>query len=387
MQKLLQFILSHIRGNCFKFPLLIWGRQGTSKDIYQGSDMILDVTVVIPIFNRSHTLRRALASVVAQTQRPREVIVVDDGSSDQCLAEVKTIVAQFSQSLRINLIVNEINRGANNARNRGILQAKSAYIAFLDSDDLWLPEKLAKQMSEIRKAKGNEERPILSATGRYRVNSKGDIIARQLGGSSFNPVLITSSNLIGTLSSVIVETSVVKKIGGFDERLPACQDWDFFIRLAEYVQFVGIRDTLCIYVDHDKERISGNHRKRIRAHLHILRKYKSVRNSCATIYRNIAEDYQEAGEPAKAATFLARSFASRRFPNRWARTVFELILIMYFRYKLPRSLKERRYIGYRKALARDMANPHIFAKVQEDAALLKKLMAEQSANLGAKCCS
>ncbi|MBP2233690.1 glycosyltransferase involved in cell wall biosynthesis [Sinorhizobium kostiense] len=341
----------------------------------------IDVTVVIPVFNRSHTLLRALTSVIAQTQHPREVIVVDDGSSVQDLAEIRSIIAKFSETLHISLLINEINRGANYSRNRGIFQAKGAYIAFLDSDDLWLPEKLATQMEQIHVARQRDKRPILSSTGRYRVNSKGDIIARQPGARPFNPAIIRGSNVIGTLSSVIVDTSIAQRIGGFDERLPACQDWDFFIRLAEYVQFVGVPDTLCVYVDHDSDRISLNHRNRVRAHIHILQKYHTInKSSCSVIYKNIAEAYQEVGEQKKADIYLAKSFANYVCSSLYFRYSLEYFFYLYFRIRPSHSLRAKRYIGYRKAMKRAMANPQVLAKIRYDAARLKEMMLEQRDN-------
>ncbi|OWK24286.1 hypothetical protein AJ87_24205 [Rhizobium yanglingense] len=210
-------------------------------------------------------MRRALASVAAQTRHPVEVIVIDDCSSPDKAGDIRAIVEDFNLCIPTRLLINESNRGANYSRNRGIFDAKGRYLAFLDSDDIWMPEKLQRQIDEIESAKKTNGRPVLSATGRYRVNSDGAIIVRQFGGQVLNPGKIRRSNFIGTLSSVIVETWIARHVWGFNEALPACQDWDFFIRLSDYVQYIGISDPLCVYVDHDEDRITLNNRKRLRA--------------------------------------------------------------------------------------------------------------------------
>ncbi|RVP97527.1 glycosyltransferase family A protein [Sinorhizobium meliloti] len=143
---------------------------------------ICNVTVVIPTYNRVSPLKRALNSIARQTVDPAEVIIIDDCSEPAVLDEVNAIASEFSKQLNVTLLVNEHNRGANYARNRGIFAAVSNYVAFLDSDDLWLPEKLEKQVAAIAEAASADDKPILSATGRYRVDGRGDIIARQFGG-------------------------------------------------------------------------------------------------------------------------------------------------------------------------------------------------------------
>ena len=343
------------------------------------SDIVLsDVTVVIPTFKRADKLARALSSVEAQTQKPQQVIVIDDGSPYDAAAQVKATVERFRHSLEIRLIVNSANRGANHSRNRGIDLADTTYVAFLDSDDMWFPEKLTQQMEAIRKAKRLDPRPVLSSTGRYRVTASGQIIAKQFGGHIFDETRIKRSNFIGTLSSVVVETAVAREVSGLDEKLPACQDWDFFIRLSRHVQYVGVGEPLCIYVDHDDARISNGSRNRVRAHIRLLRLHAGddvlVR---AKIYRVIAEEFQLLGHPHKASRFLAESIACKAVCDPRLFKPLAVIIQLYFAVFPPRPLKERRYCNYKKAFLRAQRTSFQISEVANASALVQTIMGRQ----------
>lgn len=334
-----------------------------------------DVSVIIPTFGRVARLRRALSSVEAQTQQPTHVIVIDDGSPEPDATKIRSVIAEFDRSLDIRLIVNDRNRGANYSRNRGIFLSQTSFIAFLDSDDIWFPEKLAMQLNEIRRAKERDGRPVLSATGRYRVAGSGAIIAQQFGGLKFDANRIKRSNFIGTLSSVIVETSVARQISGFVNDLPAGQDWDFFIRLSPLVQFVGVPEPLCIYVDDMSDRISRNSRKRILAHLYLMRTHAQGDHVFkAKIYRIIAEEFQQLGRFEKANQYLAKSVFARDFFGRRTSKWLECILISYFQKIEPQLIRRQRYRSYQVALTKAMSDPAVANKVRLDEERIRKMM-------------
>lgn len=337
-----------------------------------------DVTVVIPTFKRADKLARALSSVEAQTQKPQKVIVIDDGSPNEAAGQLRETVERFKHSLEINLIVNSTNRGANHSRNRGIDKADTTYVAFLDSDDMWFPEKLTQQMEAIRNAKRQDPRPVLSSTGRYRVTGSGQIISKQFGGHFFDETRIKRSNFIGTLSSVVVETAIAREVSGLDEKLPACQDWDFFIRLSRYVQYVGVTEPLCIYVDHGGDRISNGGRNRVRAHIRLFRLHagNDIRTR-AKIYRVIAEEFQLLDRPRKASRFLAESIACKVFSDRRLSTSLAVIIQLYFTVFPPGPLKEKRYCNYRKALLRIQGNPPQASELAHASVLIQTIMGRQ----------
>ncbi|WP_234818537.1 glycosyltransferase family 2 protein [Sinorhizobium fredii] len=338
-----------------------------------------DVSVVIPTYNRTSPLRRALNSIAQQTVQPSEVIIIDDCSEATVIEEVKTIVSSFSELLKIKLMVNERNSGANYSRNTGVFAANGRYIAFLDSDDLWLPEKLERQIGAMEKAKIASTKPIFSATGRYRVDGRGELIARQFGGHVLTSQKIRRSNFIGTLSSVIVETAIARQIHGFNEALPASQDWDFFIRLSDYVQYVGVAQPLCAYADHDNDRISLNYRKKLQGHIaiyknHIRHSRYSANTIRAEFLQHIAEDYQELGNRPKAAFFYANSIAARICPGLMEQVAACVLRASFHVLSLP-SLRQRRYQRYRRSLDHLLKNEETRAVISEDRRIIRGLMA------------
>ncbi|MGI9318551.1 MAG: glycosyltransferase family 2 protein [bacterium] len=181
----------------------------------------MEISVIIPTWNRSDLVQRAVNSALNQTKEPKEVIVVDDGSDDDTR---ERIAADFPH---IRMLV-QSNKGVSAARNHGIREATGDWIAFLDSDDEWLPDKLAVQQDLLRchpdlRACHTEE--IWIRNGR-RVNPKQKH-AKPVGWI-FNhclPLCCVSP------SSVMLHRSIFEHIGPFDESLPACEDYDMWLRV------------------------------------------------------------------------------------------------------------------------------------------------------------
>jgi glycosyltransferase involved in cell wall biosynthesis len=261
-----------------------------------------DVSVIIPVYNRAALLRWPLTSIAMQTLLPLEVIIVDDRSAPEEAAIIRSIAGEFERAMNIRLIVTEKNSGNSHARNRGIDAARGKYVAILDSDDLWLPEKLEKQMRLVEEAARNDGRPILSATGTYRVDNQGNILHRKLCKPEFTPARIRVSNYVPT-SSIVVDAAVVRRIEGFAEDMRVGSDWDFFIRLADHVQFVALPDPLSAAVDHQGERLSQNNPKTLRAMLHTWRKHMRgtpFTSESRGFYRKVASELQAHGRVRSA---------------------------------------------------------------------------------------
>ena len=180
------------------------------------------VTVIIPTYNRATLLSRALQSVFAQTRAPQEVIVVDDGSTD-CTEQI--VQEKFPQARYIF----QENQGVSAARNKGIQKACGEWIAFLDSDDEWLPQKLEKQFMELQSAPHFQvchTNEIWIRNGR-RVNPMKK--HAKYGGHIFQHCLALC--LISP-SSVLLRRSLFESVGFFDETLPACEDYDLWLRIT-----------------------------------------------------------------------------------------------------------------------------------------------------------
>lgn len=196
----------------------------------------IDVSVVVPTFNRSALLGRALASVAAQTVPVREVIVVDDGSNDGS----ETVVERSALAARYFW---QPNRGVSAARNVGIREALSSWIAFLDSDDEWRPQKLEKQLEGVSRAPQfrvchTEETWIRNG---QRVNPRRR--HRKRGGRMFRACLPLCAI---SPSSVLIHRSVFEDVGTFDEELPACEDYDLWLRICSRYPVLLIDEPLIV---------------------------------------------------------------------------------------------------------------------------------------------
>lgn len=180
------------------------------------------ISVVIPTYNRAHCIARALDSVLAQSVAPQEIIVVDDASRD----DTASVLASYEG--RIHYIRHARNAGASAARNTGIAAATSAWIAFLDSDDAWRPQKLERQLA------------FMAAHGTNVCCTNCDLIwpngqvepayrpyPARMGIEHFVWGCFTCPG-----STLIARHSLLQAVGGYDLRYPRHEDWDLFLRLT-----------------------------------------------------------------------------------------------------------------------------------------------------------
>jgi glycosyltransferase involved in cell wall biosynthesis len=184
--------------------------------------MAPQVSVIIPTYNRADQVREALASVEAQTYRDFEIVVVDDGGTDGTFEALAT-------GREIRVCRHASRRGVSAARNTGINAARGKWLAFLDSDDLWLPDKLARQIFWLE---GQPELLICQTEETWvrrgvRVNKP--LSHRQVGGRIFLPSL---SRCMISPSAVMLDRRLISDHGGFDETLPAAEDYDLWLRLT-----------------------------------------------------------------------------------------------------------------------------------------------------------
>ncbi len=201
------------------------------------------VSVILPTYNRADTLPRAVKSVLAQTFGDYELLIIDDGSTDR----TPSVVEQLEDP-RIRYIRLARNRGVSAARNRGFSEARGEFIAFLDSDDEWLPRKLERQVDLLRQAPDSVGMAYSGALNVHPGGRRSEYLPRD--GGDLLPVLLIH-NVIHATPSVLLRRAVVHAVGDFDETLPAIEDYDYWLRVAKRSQIAVISEPLVVCHDQD----------------------------------------------------------------------------------------------------------------------------------------
>jgi glycosyltransferase involved in cell wall biosynthesis len=257
------------------------------------------ISIVIPTYNRSHLLCRAVRSVQCQSYSDIEIIVVDDASGDGT-----NRLDIFSEHSRVPLryVPLENHGGVSQARNKGVALSQGAWIAFLDSDDEWLPRKLADQVL------WHEANPL------YRISQTKEIWIRR--GRRVNPPL-THEKIQGyifeqslkrcmiTPSSVMMQTSLFHEAGGFNESLPACEDYDLWLKITR-VWPVGLIDEYLLtryggHADQLSSSVMGLDRFRIQSIMDLLNSKKLSQE----------QDLLARAELVRKSTIVAEGFQKR----------------------------------------------------------------------------
>ena len=200
------------------------------------------VSVIIPTCNRAHLLPRALQSVLAQTFTDFEVLVIDDGLKD----DTAPVVASYNDP-RLRYLPQPENRGVSAARNRGLREARGPFIAFLDDDDEWLPEKLARQVTLFRRSPPDVG---LIYTGVENVLSDGRRrIQAATARGDLSRTLLVKNVLHGAASNGMMRRQIITEIGFFDEHISAIEDYDYWLRLSRRYKIDCISEPLSRYYD------------------------------------------------------------------------------------------------------------------------------------------
>jgi glycosyltransferase involved in cell wall biosynthesis len=196
------------------------------------------VSVILPTFNRAYIIEQAVRSVLAQTFEDFEVLVVDDGSTD----DTERVVMAMRDP-RLRYLRHETNQGGAAARNTGIAAARGEYVAFLDSDAAWMQTKLERQLESARAA---EPETVVVYTGGYLVKGQDKVY---LPSKRFSPregnlhEILFWENFIDT-PALLVKRDGFTLAGTFDSRLKMCQDWDLCLRLSKHFRFILIDEPL-----------------------------------------------------------------------------------------------------------------------------------------------
>ena len=289
------------------------------------------VSVVLPTYNRAGTLARAVRSVLGQTYRNIELIVVDDGSND----ETANVIESFDDP-RLKYIPFAVNRGASAARNEGLRAATGEFIAFQDSDDEWLNEKLETQIAAARSAGSDAvavfHMKVVYGRDESRVYGDGRVCCvPQLTGRETQQDFIKISHKQNLISpqTLLFSRSCLEKTGLFDILLKNSVDWDFALRLVYNAKVVFLNEPLVMtYIQPDS--ISTLKRSAARSQLRILlklRRYSDVDPVVlADHYGRIGTSIGRLGKRSSGDRLLRKSvaLAPTRFAN-WARLVANML--------------------------------------------------------------
>jgi len=237
------------------------------------------VSVIIPTRNRQHLLVKAIQSVINQTWRNIEIIVIDDASDDDTLAKVREIITD------INIIVihNESPKGGAVARNQGIERASGKYIAFLDDDDTWLPVKLVTQIELFEQSTGCSA-VTCCYFEKYPEKKRKLIVVAEV----INEQKMLESNTLGGASMYLTTKENLELIGGFNPALKSGQDWDLLIKLWSLGSILVCKQPLVTYLSHNEVRISNSYKSSYEGLKQIYFLYKS-RMTLQTRYFHLAE--------------------------------------------------------------------------------------------------
>jgi len=236
------------------------------------------VSVIIPTHNRAEFLHSAITSVLNQTFQDFEIIIIDDASNDHS----REVIANFNDA-RIKVRHNQVSKGAAGSRNIAIMNSNCEYIAFLDDDDEWLPEKLKIQTCLL-----DNSPPEVGGvcTGYFTIEKSGRIL------STVNPEMIDLSkgNPIST-SSILLRRECFEKCGMFDESMLACSDYDMWIRMSKKFSFKIIENILIKYYINENG-LTFNYEKKVRSLEILLKKHE---NFFKKDYKGYSKQYFELG--------------------------------------------------------------------------------------------
>jgi glycosyltransferase involved in cell wall biosynthesis len=207
----------------------------------------------VPAYNASATIRSTISSILTQTVQDTEVLVVDDGSADTTPDVVRGI-----EDPRIRLI-SKTNGGVSSARNAGIEAARARWVAFLDSDDLWLPEKLELQLAAVENGG-----PRAVQSGVYYVDDELQVLSVERCNRTRDGLLnvLRFQNMPAAPSTLLAERDMLVRLGGFDESLVILEDWDLMIKLSRKGGVLSIEQPLALYRVH-----SGNRSRDVDLHV------------------------------------------------------------------------------------------------------------------------
>jgi glycosyltransferase involved in cell wall biosynthesis len=267
---------------------------------------LVKVSIIVPTYNRAHVVGRSIKSALGQTYRDFEIIIVDDGSVD----ETFDVVKPFFKHPQVRYLRHEENKGHQSARNTGIKNASGEYIAFLDSDDTWIPKKIELQLSAISKKGSN----CVALTAMWWIAgdaSKKRKYLKKYEGQVYPQMLAEPGP---NFCCMLVPAECLKEIGFLDESTLALADWDTCISLSRLYEFITVDEPCTIYYGNQPDSISKNALAKALGWLHIVEKNQDDmlrfigKRGLARHLRIIAFLFDAGGDFASCKACMLRAF-------------------------------------------------------------------------------
>jgi glycosyltransferase involved in cell wall biosynthesis len=276
-------------------------------------------SVVLPTYHRPEQLERALRSVLAQTLPPAQIVVVDDNADAPELRArsanvIEAIRSECPAEIELELLQPATSVGGSGARNLGVSRASGELVAFLDDDDWWQPQKLELQLRCFERAHEapGEEPPGLVYTSRDIVGADGRTKrirhARHRGRIAET---LLAENVIGTTSCAMLPKRVFEELGGFDERLPARQDIDLWVRVAKRWPVDFVEAAVTVQQEHGEGRISRRFEAKSRGlEMFLTKHYEDIRKRPGVLSAHLARigiHYLKYGHPVRGRVWVLRA--------------------------------------------------------------------------------
>jgi glycosyltransferase involved in cell wall biosynthesis len=284
------------------------------------------VSIILPTYNRLQYLPDTIASIIAQTLDDWELIITDDGSD----AATRTHLQTYSDHPRIRFVSLLHTGRPAVVRNTALRKARGQYIAFMDSDDIWMPTKLAAQIRAVQSDSANAwchtQFDLVDAQGNRRQMKAAD-------GRILNQLL--DAKTVIALPSVVVSRQLLDRVGGFDESLTMCEDYDLWLRLAARTQIVAIHESLTIVRRHGEH--YGNPRIALGDGLRVLEKALTsnlaadstqlARRAHATYSAMLAKHHASSGLRLESLALLLKSVPTAWRYHAWWRIAFDAVVL------------------------------------------------------------
>jgi len=273
------------------------------------------ISIILPLYNGGEFIEKTLLSIGQQSFNNAELIIIDDGSTDNSIEIIKSISSKSSCSILKNLkIVTQKNGGVASARNHGIEKAEGEWLSFIDQDDIWLPGKLGKQIEMLQ---GTNASFCYTAFSRFYAD--GREVIKKNGSADRKESLrsLISGKLFIPPSTVLVKKEIAEIEGGFNSDFIPSDEWDFFLKILEKYDPVYCPEILVKFRSHptstaktQKRKIFEAQLKVIERHTDIARKtgaYKELKRRKANVLWHLGKEYEADNDKKTAREFYIKA--------------------------------------------------------------------------------